>query len=583
MSADLNARLTLDNRQFIQGLRQANAGQGNFNSQLGGAAGGAGRAAGAVKALAGSYLALQAAQAGFRMGKEALFKAGALESETARLEVLLGSVEEAEKLMGRVMGMAGGTPLETTELQQATRTLIALGSEADSVLDELEMMGDISQGVGMEINELANIYGKMRSKGVIQAEELNQLAERGIPIIAEFAQQLGVSEGEVRKLASEGKITFENLQEGFKNLTGDGGKFNNMMERMSTTLEGQLSTLRDNFDQLVMIPMGQWVDSWVRPMVEGLNESADLLRRFEEARRQGGDKTSDFESRIEDVSTGEDREKLKQDLARASKMALIKVNASAAEVRKFDEDGNVFQKPQADAARKLLEERLTTLEQLQDLHRKMNTLSDETLAKRQAEKEAEAALKREAEERLRLAELAAAREAAGQEITEDDDAREDERRLKFAVESGDREELSEILSEAKDELAELQKQWRATEDPELIEKLPEKLADAKEKVLDLADTLKAMDSKAETEREKKLAKEKAEAEKLANNKTGRVRAPEVDQMMRIGLSLGGDLQMPNLEKEQLSETRRQTQVLADIKKNTTPSRTKGRDKTSRWS
>jgi DNA repair exonuclease SbcCD ATPase subunit len=331
-----------------------------------------------------------------------------------------------------------------------------------------------------------------------------------------------------------------------------------------------------------MIPMGQWVDSLVRPMVEGLNESADLLRRLEEARRQGGDKTSDFESRIEDVSTGEDREKLKQDLARASKMALIKVNASAAEVRKFDEDGNVFQKPQADAARKLLEERLTTLEQLQDLHRKMNTLSDETLAKRQAEKEAEAALKREAEERLRLAELAAAREAAGQEITEDDDAREDERRLKFAVESGDREELSEILSEAKDELAELQKQWRATEDPELIEKLPEKLADAKEKVLDLADTLKAMDSKAETEREKKLAKEKAEAEKLANNKTGRVRAPEVDQMMRIGLSLGGDLQMPNLEKEQLSETRRQTQVLADIKKNTTPSRTKGSDKAARW-
>src|SRR5690606_32479972 len=88
-------------------------------------------------------------------------------------------------------------------------------------------------------------YGKARVQGTLFAEDINQLVGRGIPVIQEFAKQLGVSESEVKKLGSEGKITFSMLEQAFVNLTSEGGKFHDMMQRQSETLSGKWSNLTD--------------------------------------------------------------------------------------------------------------------------------------------------------------------------------------------------------------------------------------------------------------------------------------------------------------------------------------------------
>ena len=58
-----------------------------------------------------------------------------------------------------------------------------------------------------------NIYAKSANKGRIQTEELNQLSERGIPIMQVLADMTGKSTAEVMKLGEKGKLSFALLDE----------------------------------------------------------------------------------------------------------------------------------------------------------------------------------------------------------------------------------------------------------------------------------------------------------------------------------------------------------------------------------
>lgn len=165
------------------------------------------------------------------------------------LSVILKDVEKADALLAKLNQFAAETPFGTEQINSAATALLAFGESETTVIDRLREIGTISAATGKDFNELTTIYGKARVAGVLYADEINQLVEAGVPIIGEFAKQMGVSESQVKKLASEGKIGFGQLQTAFKNLTTDGGRFSGLLEAQSKTLGGTLSTLKDNFGQ----------------------------------------------------------------------------------------------------------------------------------------------------------------------------------------------------------------------------------------------------------------------------------------------------------------------------------------------
>jgi tape measure domain-containing protein len=130
-------------------------------------------------------------------------------------------------------------------------------------------------GAGAPIGEIAELFGKAKVQGTLFAEDINQLVGRGIPVIQEFAKQLGVSEGEVKKLASSGKITFSNLNQAFIDLSSEGGAFFNMMQEQSQTTIGKFSTLKDNI-LAAALPIGE---AW-----NALDEAADKIEELERER-----------------------------------------------------------------------------------------------------------------------------------------------------------------------------------------------------------------------------------------------------------------------------------------------------------
>jgi phage-related protein len=77
-------------------------------------------------------------------------------------------------------------------------------------------------------------------------QDLLQLVNNGVPIIDMLASSMGVAKEKIKDMVSQGKITLPVLTKAFKDATSEGGKFNNGMVKLSTTLGGVYSTLKDN-------------------------------------------------------------------------------------------------------------------------------------------------------------------------------------------------------------------------------------------------------------------------------------------------------------------------------------------------
>jgi tape measure domain-containing protein len=173
-----------------------------------------------------------------------------METYQASFETMLGSANRATKLLDEVKVLGASTPFEFPELAAASRNLVAFGVNADDAVPLLRRLGDVASGVNMPIGDLSELFGKARVSGTLYAEDINQLVGRGIPVISEFAKILGVSEGQVKAMASEGKISYGVLEQALNNMTNSGGQFSGMMEKQSATFSGLASTMGDTLGEI---------------------------------------------------------------------------------------------------------------------------------------------------------------------------------------------------------------------------------------------------------------------------------------------------------------------------------------------
>jgi tape measure domain-containing protein len=177
--------------------------------------------------------------------------AARLETVQASFTTMLGNAAEATKLVDQLRDFSKKTPFTPEQVFAAARTLMAFGQTTQEVNSTVKMLGDISAATGKDLNELARIFGKVFVKGKIQAEELNQFSEAGIPIIKELQKQFGITASEVFKLGSSGKLTFKDMNEALKSMTKEGGIFFNAMITQSETLNGKISTLGGAWDDFL--------------------------------------------------------------------------------------------------------------------------------------------------------------------------------------------------------------------------------------------------------------------------------------------------------------------------------------------
>lgn len=237
--------------------------------------------------LAGVGAAGTTALAGIGLLTKGAISAGAgFEQTTIAFNTMIGSAEEAQKTLNELSQFAARTPFELTQLEEASKRLLAYGVAADDLIPTLRMLGDISAGVGMDkLPQLILAFGQVRAATKLTGMELRQFSEAGVPLLGTLADQLGVTEAQVLEMVSAGQIGFPAVQQALASLTGEGGRFFNLMEQQSTSLGGLWSNLKDQI-ALTARSIGTELMPYLKPLVEQLIEVAKAVGEWVKANPQ---------------------------------------------------------------------------------------------------------------------------------------------------------------------------------------------------------------------------------------------------------------------------------------------------------
>lgn len=205
--------------------------------------------------------------------------------EFQQLEVafstMLGSKAEADALMERVVNLAATTPFDLQGVANGTKQLLAYGSTANEVTDEIRMLGDIAAGMSLPLGDLVYLYGTTRTQGRLFTRDLMQFTGRGIPLMEELAKQFGVSKDQVSKLVTEGKVGFAEVEQALRSMTSEGGKFYNLMEEQSKTITGRMSNLSDSIQQMFN-EIGKQSEGAINTAISG---ASTLVENYEKVGR----------------------------------------------------------------------------------------------------------------------------------------------------------------------------------------------------------------------------------------------------------------------------------------------------------
>lgn len=228
---DLVVNLTANSQQFTRGLKNAANAVTNFATR-------------ATKQVA----TVGAAFSGLAIAK-GVSEAANLENLTVQFEVLLGSLDQANSLMAQIRSYGAQTPFQTNDIATGAKQLLNAGVAAQDIIPTLKILGDLAAAGGKNLTDVAFVFSQVRSAGRLMGQDLNQLLNANIPVIAALAEEFGVAEGEVRDLVSTGAVTYDRLFSAMQKLTGEGGRLNGMTEKLSQTTTGLWSTVKDNISQ----------------------------------------------------------------------------------------------------------------------------------------------------------------------------------------------------------------------------------------------------------------------------------------------------------------------------------------------
>lgn len=213
-----------------------------------------------------------------RFGSDVIEATGKMQQLQVALSTILQDKSKADQLIADIVQFAAKTPFNLDDVATGAKQLLAYGSSADNVVNELSMLGDVASGLQIPIGQLIYLYGTLRTQGRAMTVDIRQFAGRGIPIYEELAKVLGVSKDQVGELVKEGKVGFKEVEQAFKNMTSEGGKFANLMESSAGTWPQRLSNIEDTLFQ----KMNEFGNKYKEVFEFGIGTAEDLVESLDD-------------------------------------------------------------------------------------------------------------------------------------------------------------------------------------------------------------------------------------------------------------------------------------------------------------
>lgn len=277
------ATLGLDTSEYEQGIEQAQKETQSAANSLNRSANTAGSGVSGMASLfaAASAKATVLANMLTSLGTKAVsFAKGFVEmgiSYNAQIEKyttgftnMLGSAQAAQEAMQAIQEDAARTPFDVASLTQANQLLISAGENAAYSRKVINALGDAVSATGggnAELSRMAANLQQIANVGKAATIDIKQFAYAGINIYQILADYTGKSVQEVQKMT----ISYDLLSQALIAASEEGGRYYNAMDTQSQTMNGRISTLKDNVSQLAGLLTGN-LTSALGGVISKLNE-----------------------------------------------------------------------------------------------------------------------------------------------------------------------------------------------------------------------------------------------------------------------------------------------------------------------
>ncbi len=172
-----------------------------------------------------------------------------MEQYTVAFTNMLGSADKAESALAQIKQDAANTPFDTAGLVKANQLLISTGVDAQSARNVVMALGDAVKATGGgndELSRMAQNLQQIKNAGKATSADIKQFAYAGIDVYGILADYTGKSTADVQKMS----ISYDLLTNALLSASEEGGRYFGAMETQSQTLDGRISTLKDNATQL---------------------------------------------------------------------------------------------------------------------------------------------------------------------------------------------------------------------------------------------------------------------------------------------------------------------------------------------
>ncbi len=211
------------------------------------------------------------------LGSEMIRVRGEFQAADTAIQTLLGSKEKADMLMTQVREYAKISPLEFSDVTKATQMMLGFNIEAEKVPRYLQAIGDVSMGDTQRFNSLTLAFSQMSAAGKLMGQDLNQMINAGFNPLQIISEKTGKSIATLKDEMSKGAISAEMVQQAFIDATSAGGKFYQMSENASKTINGQLSMMQDAMDA-AFNELGQKSEGVI---MDGIQMTISLIQNYE--------------------------------------------------------------------------------------------------------------------------------------------------------------------------------------------------------------------------------------------------------------------------------------------------------------
>ena len=201
-----------------------------------------------------------------------------IEQLQTSFEVMTGSAEKAKDIIAELQKIGAETPFEVKDLAKATNLLMSFGFGAEDAIDSMLMLGDIAQGSSEKLDTISKAYGRMVSSQKVTLEDMNMMIDSGFNPLQIIVENTGESMKSLYDRISKGTMSVEEITEAMKQATSAGGKYFQSMEKQSKTLNGQISTLKDNFSMFAGVLAEDTTNAISSEFLPAINETIQAMQ-----------------------------------------------------------------------------------------------------------------------------------------------------------------------------------------------------------------------------------------------------------------------------------------------------------------